>query len=377
MKKIFILTGEPSGDKLASTVIHKLMKDNNDIDYLSVGGTHLNSLGIKSIYDLKEITYIAFTDVLLNIFKIKNKINETVDKIIEFQPDILFSVDSPDFTLRVAKKVKKIKPNIKTIHFIAPKVWAWREGRVKKMKNYLDHILLLFKFETKYFNKENLLNTFVGHPLLDDENKNSIKLDNIINNSKKYISLFAGSRESEIKIHAPILFKFIEKMNSKENDFNFVFHSTDKHKNLLLNLLNKINISNVEVISDDKIKKKILKQSVFAVVKSGTVSLEVCKLNIPSIIIYKMNFINYYLAKLFLKIKYANMLNIINDKEIIPELIQKDCNADEIFKSVYYFLKKPELIDNQLTNVKSTINDLKSSSSSSEEVSKILLNYLA
>ncbi len=377
MKKIFVLTGEPSGDKLASTVIHKLMKDNNDIDYLCVGGTHLNSLGIKSIYDLKEITYIAFTDVLLNIFKIKNKINETVNKIIEFKPDILFSVDSPDFTLRVSKKVKEIDPNIKTIHFIAPKVWAWREGRVKKMKKYLDHILLLFKFEKKYFDKENLLNTFVGHPLLDDENKNNIKIDNIINNNKKYISLFAGSRESEIKIHSPILFKFIEKMNNKENDFNFVFHSTDKHKNLLVKLLKKINITNVEIISDDKIKNVILKKSVFAVVKSGTVSLEVCKQNIPSIIIYKMNIINYYLAKLFLKIKYANMLNIINDKEIIPELIQNDCNADEIFKSVYYFLKKPELIDNQLTNVKSSINDLKSSSSSSEEVSKILLNYLA
>ncbi len=233
MKKIFILTGEPSGDKLASSVIHKLMKYNNDIDYLCVGGTHLNSLGIKSIYDLKEITYIAFTDVLLNIFKIKNKINETVDKIIEFKPDILFSVDSPDFTLRVSKKVKEIEPNIKTIHFIAPKVWAWREGRVKKMKKYLDHILLLFKFEKKYFDKENLLNTFVGHPLLDDEIKSTIKIDNIINNSKKYISLFAGSRESEIKIHAPILFKFIEKINSKVNDFNFVFHSTDKHKNFL------------------------------------------------------------------------------------------------------------------------------------------------
>ena len=147
MKKIFILTGEPSGDKLASTVISKLMKVNKDIEYLCVGGTHLNSLGIKSIYELKEITYMAFTSVLLNIFKIKKKINETVDKIIEFQPDILFSVDSPDFTLRVAQKVKKINPNIKTIHFIAPKVWAWREGRVKKMKKYLDHILLLFKFE--------------------------------------------------------------------------------------------------------------------------------------------------------------------------------------------------------------------------------------
>jgi len=377
MKKIFILTGEPSGDKLASTVISKLKKNITDIEYLCVGGTHLNSLGIKSIYELKEITYIAFTSVLFNIFKIKKKINETVDKIIEFQPDILFSVDSPDFTLRVVEKVKKINPNIKTIHFIAPKVWAWREGRVKKMKKYLNHILLLFKFEKKYFDKENLLNTFVGHPLLDEEVKDNIKLDNLINDKKTYISLFAGSRESEIKIHAPILFQFIKKMNNKEKDFNFVFHSTDKYKNYLINLLNKQNVSNVEIISDDKIKNEILKKSTFAVVKSGTVSLEVCKLNIPSIIIYKMNFINYFIAKLFLKIKFANMLNIVNDKEIIPELIQNDCNSNEIFKSVYYFLKKPDLIERQLIDIKYTLNSLKSSSSSSEEASKILLSYIA
>ena len=165
-------------------------------------------------------------------------------------------------------------------------------------------------------------------------------------------------------------------MNNKEKDYFFVFHSTVKYKNYLINLLNNQNISNAEICSDEKIKNEILKKSIFAVVKSGTVSLEVCKLNIPSIIIYKMNYINYYLAKLFLKIKFANMLNIINDKEIVPELIQKDCNPNEIFKSVYYFLKKPELINRQLSDVSSTINDLKSSSSSSEEASKILLNYL-
>ena len=116
MKKIFVLTGEPSGDKLASTVISKLKQNNPDIEYSCVGGEHLNSLGIKSIYDLKEVTYIGFTSVLLNLFKIKKKINETVEKIIEFKPDVLFSVDSPDFTLRVAEKVKKINPNIKTVH---------------------------------------------------------------------------------------------------------------------------------------------------------------------------------------------------------------------------------------------------------------------
>ena len=130
MKKVFILTGEPSGDKLASKVISKLKESNPDIEYLCVGGSHLYSLGINSIFDLKEITYMGFTSVLLNIFKIKNKINKTVDEIIKFNPDILFSVDSPDFTLRVAEKIKKINNNIKTIHYVAPQVWIWREGRV-------------------------------------------------------------------------------------------------------------------------------------------------------------------------------------------------------------------------------------------------------
>ena len=146
-KKIFILTGEPSGDKLASTVIIKLKEKYSDIEYLSVGGTHLNKIGIKSIFHLKEITYIGFTSVILNIFKIKSRINETVSKIIEFNPDILLSVDSPDFTLRVAEKVKKINFKIKTIHYVAPQVWVWRDGRVKKFKKFLDHVLLLFNFE--------------------------------------------------------------------------------------------------------------------------------------------------------------------------------------------------------------------------------------
>ena len=174
MKKIFILTGEISGDKLASKVFAKLKNNNSNIEYLSVGGEYLKTLGIKSIYELSDITYLGFTKVLLNIFKIKRKINETVIEILKFNPDILFSVDSPDFTLRVCKKIKKLRPNIKTIHYVAPQVWVWREGRVKKIKKFIDHILLLFNFEKKYFDKENLKSTFVGHPLLDDDNKKKL-----------------------------------------------------------------------------------------------------------------------------------------------------------------------------------------------------------
>jgi len=376
MKKIFILTGEPSGDKLASEVISKIKKKRSDLDFLCVGGSYLEKLGIKSIFDQKEITYIAFTDVILNFLKIKRKINETVKEILKFNPDILFSVDSPDFTLRVSKQVKIKNSKIKTIHFIAPKVWAWREGRVKEMKRFIDHMLLLFQFEKKYFDKEGLKNTFVGHPLLDNNSKENVKLDQFLN-KKKIISIFPGSRVSEIKHHMPILINFIKKMNHKDYSYSFVFHSTVHNKGFISNFTKKEKIENIEIIFDDKIKKEILKKSTFAVVKSGTVSLEVCKMNIPSIVIYKMNFINFYIAKFLLNIKFVNMINIINNKEVIPELIQSECNADEIFKSVLYFLKKPYLIAKQKDEINNTLKNMSSLTSSSEEASKIVLSYIS
>ncbi len=376
MKKIFILTGEPSGDKLASKVISKLQKNNPNIQYSCVGGIHLNSLGIKSIYDLKEITYIGFTSVLLNIFKIKSKINKTVQEIIKFNPDILFSVDSPDFTLRVAEKVKKLNNEIKTVHYVAPQVWVWREGRLKKFKKFLDHILLLFDFEKKYFDKENIPNTFVGHPLLEHETKNKIDLSNIITDDKKIISLFCGSRSSEVNLLLPILIDFINMMNEKYNNFFFVFHSTDENKNLISEKINNTNLDNVEVISDENIKKQILNKSTFAVSKSGTVSLEICNAKVPSIIIYKMNFLNFLIVKMLVKIKFANIINIINDKEIIPELIQKDCNAKEIYNSVVYFLKNPELMNKQINYCEETLTKIRSKTSSSGEASSVLNKFL-
>ena len=374
MKKIFVLTGEPSGDKLATEVIKVLKQSNQDIEFLSVGGEHLKSIGIKSIFDQKEITYIAFTDILLNFFKIKKKINETVKKILDFDPDILFSVDSPDFTLRVSKIIKLKKPKIKTIHFIAPKVWAWREGRVKKMKKYLDHILLLFYFETKYFDRENLKNTFVGHPILDNINHEKIEINELLKG--KIISIFPGSRLSELKSHVPILIDFIKRMNREKNNYNYIFHATESSKKYLSQIIKKNNLKNVDLISNENIKIASIKKSIFAIVKSGTVSLEVCKYGVPSIIIYKMNFLNFFIAKLFLKIKYANMINIINNKEIIPELLQKECNSDEIYKTVNYLLKKPELINEQLKQVNKTIEELRSNTSSSNEASNVLLSYL-
>ena len=376
MKKIFILTGEPSGDKLASSVISKLKVSKPNIEYLSVGGTHLNSLGIKSIFDLKEITYIGFTSVLLNIFKIRNRINKTVDEILKFNPDILFSVDSPDFTLRVAERVKKTNNNIKTVHYVAPQVWVWREGRVKKIKKFIDHILLLFNFEKKYFDKENITNSFVGHPLLEKQAKKKIDLSNMFFKGKKIISIFPGSRPSETNVLMPILIEFVKLMNEKYDNYLFVFHATEENKYDINDKLKNSSLNNTEVISDENIKSEILSISVFAVSKSGTVSLEICNANVPSIIIYKMNFLNFMIIKFLVKIKFANIINIINNKEVIPELLQKECNPKEIFRSVTYFLKNPILIDRQIDDYNKTLDEIRSKTSSTGEASAILAKYL-
>ena len=376
MKKVFILTGEPSGDKLASKVINDLKKINQNLEFLSVGGEHLKSLGIKSIYDLKEITYLGFTNVILNIFKINKKINETVKSIISYNPDVLFTVDSPDFTLRVAEKVKKINAKIKTVHYVAPQVWVWREGRVKKIKSFIDHILLLFNFEKKYFEKENVSCEFVGHPLLQNKERSKIDINQIIGKNKALISVFAGSRKSEILVLMPILLDFIKLMNEKYTDMTYVFHSTREYLDLIQSFINESSLSNCEIVSDDKIKNHILHKSVFAVAKSGTVSLEISNAKIPSIILYKMGFINFMIVKSLVKTKYANIINFAANEEIIPELLQSNCNSKNIFKHVSNFLEDPNKIKEQVNKVQNVLNKLKTNGSSSELASLSLNKFL-
>ena len=376
MKKIFILTGEPSGDKLASKVIRDLKRINQNIEYLSVGGENLKSLDIKSIYDLKEITYLGFTNVILNIFQISKKIDETVKAIIDFNPDLLFTVDSPDFTLRVAKKVKKLNSNIKTIHYVAPQVWVWREGRVKQIKDFIDHILLLFNFEKKYFDKENISCEFVGHPLLQNKERSKIDINQIIGKNKALISIFAGSRKSEIIVLMPILIGFINLMNEKYSDMTYVFHSTKQYSQLIQSLINKSGLSNCEIVSDDKIKFHILQKSIFAVAKSGTVSLEISNAKIPSIILYKMGFINFLIVKSLVKTKYANIINFAANEEIIPELLQSNCNSKNIFDQVSSFLEDPKKIKEQVEKVQNILNRLKTNGSSSELASLSLNRFL-
>ena len=201
-------------------------------------------------------------------------------------------------------------------------------------------------------------------------------LNDFISKDKKIISIFPGSRKSETNVLLPILLDFIKLMNNKENDYSFVFHATDDNKDFIFNQVNISGLNNIDVISDENIKSQILSNSVFAVSKSGTVSLQISSSSVPSIIIYKLSFINFMIFKLLVNVKFANIINIINNREVIPELLQNECNAKEIFNTVIYFLKNPDLIKKQLSDCNKTLEGIKSKTSSSNESASILSKYL-
>ena len=173
-----------------------------------------------------------------------------------------------------------------------------------------------------------------------------------------------------------ILIDFIKLMNMKYKDFVFVFHSTLENINFITEKLEKSNLDNCDIVVDKDIKSEVLLNSIFAVSKSGTVSLEICNAKVPSIIIYKINYVNYLIMKSLVKVKFANIINIINKREVIPELLQNECNAKEIYKSTVYFLKNPKFAQNQVEECSKTLDQIRPLSSSSEEAAKVLNKYL-
>ena len=229
-------------------------------------------------------------------------------------------------------------------------------------------MLLLFKFEKKYYDEENMTSSFVGHPLLE-LNSNKVDISNILPKDKKIISLFPGSRISEIDLLLPILVDFMKLMNKKYNNFYFVIHSTKAMRNIILDKISDFKDDNYQIVTNPNIKEDIIKHSFFAVSKSGTVSLEICKYEVPSIIIYKMNPINFFFIKRMVNTKFVN-------KEIIPELLQSECNSQEIFNSVNYFIQKPELLKKQKEFVKKTIKSMQNDELSSLNAANIVLSYI-
>ena len=375
--KIVVITGEESGDYLGAALLSALEKlYDQKLDIYGIGGKALKNKGIKNFYDISEINVMGIVEVIPKIFHIKKIINNTVSKILDLKPDIILTIDSPDFTLRIAKKLKKKDDSLKIIHFVAPSVWMWRSGRIKTVKQSIDHLLTILPFEKEIFEKENIDTTFVGHPIteINVQDYSSSKLNELSSNIKKEIMLILpGSRRKEVEKLLPIYLESIRQSHWRDK-FDIVIPATENMYELIKNISkNKFKDIETTILRNEEQKLKAFNHANYAITTSGTAALELSYFGIAYVSGYRFNALTYIIMSLLIKGKMGNLINIILNKMLIPELVQSECTPQNINLYMDKILNDSEYRNNILKQTKKAIDSLNIGSNTSEMAAKTVM----
>ncbi|MGY8975443.1 MAG: lipid-A-disaccharide synthase [Alphaproteobacteria bacterium] len=375
--KIFISAGELSGDILGEGLIIQLKKmTNNNIDIFGVGGDKMISQGLKPIFNIKFLSIMGIFEVLLKIPKILKLLKLTKRKIIEINPDIVITIDAPGFNFRLQKSIKNL--NFKQIHYVAPSVWAWKSYRAKKITKFLDHLLVLFPFEKKFFIKEGLHTTFVGHPIAFDDNfkKNIFFVEKSLNDKfLKKVAILPGSRLGEIKKLMPVFIKTAHLLNKDYNSIKFYIVTLNEYKPIVLKYFKNTNL-NYYITDKHEERYNIYTKVDFVLCASGTVTMEVAKASTAMLVVYKLNFITWAIVKAMVKVNTATIINILLKENVVPELFQKDVNEYNIHRIIKRYLNDTELKSSQINKLNIAISQLKNSTNPSYIAAKTVLSYI-
>lgn len=337
MSHIVLLAGEPSGDALGGSLIRALKKTDPSVKISGVGGARMEEAGLASLFPMHDLSVMGIVEVIPRLPTILRRIRQSVDYIKEIKPDIVVTIDAPDFSFRVARKIKEEMGGEapRLVHYVAPTVWAWREGRAAKMAEIYDGVMCLFDFEPPYFEKEGLSAVTVGHPIVE---KNVLASDGAIYRDEVGISLremtvgiLMGSRVSEVNRHGPLLTQAASKLAYKipGDPPHLIVPTLPQTENLVWSHL-KAYPGPVHITRRHELKFHAFKAMDIAMAVSGTVGLELAVLGTPHLIAYTMNPLTYALLKRAVKTPYAHLANIILDKRVVPEFIQGKAQPDAI-----------------------------------------------
>lgn len=327
-KKIFVIAGEKSGDIHSAKLINQLKSKIPYAEFYGIGGKLMENKGVKIIYDYNKINYIGFSSVIRNIVKLKKILRNTVKNIIEINPDIVILVDSPGFNLKIAEKLKKHK--FKVIYYISPQLWAWHKNRLEKLKKYTDKILVIFPFEVDFYKREGIEVYYVGHPLIEKIDK-FLSLNSSRNQTETQIVIMPGSRRQEIKKHLPVLSESSLLLKQKLN-CKLKILCTD---NIDMEYYKKYcDDSNFEFIRDDDNYRHYteIQNSVLALVKSGTSTLECALIGTPFLVVYKTSLFNYIIGRMIINVKHLSIVNILSGHTVVREFLQKDMKPQKIYQ---------------------------------------------
>ncbi|MCK5518435.1 MAG: lipid-A-disaccharide synthase [Alphaproteobacteria bacterium] len=349
--RIFLIAGEASGDFLGAGLMRSLKEEHPDTEFFGVGGNLMTEAGLTSSFPMKEISIMGIAEVLPKLIHILARIRQMSSEILKTKPDVVVTIDSPDFCFRVVKKVKSKTKSIPCVHYVAPSVWAWRPRRAKKVSQFLDHILTLLPFEPPYFEKHGLESTFVGHPVverLSRRGNGEIFLQKHgIRGTQPILCLLPGSRMSEI---SRLLKKFCETATivlQRRPDTVIVVPTLPHLKKHLEKFFVGKGINPI-LIDRNEDKFDCFSASTAALAASGSVSLELAITDTPHIIAYRMSPISAWIARKMVKTSYANLVNIILDRPVVPELLQERCEVEIISKEILELLESKDARASQL-----------------------------
>lgn len=356
-KKFFIIAGESSGDLLGAKLIKEIKSrfelPEEELEFIGIGGKLMKNEGFSSIFDMEELSVMGFTEVLPHIPKLLKRIKQTANKIREIGPNYVITIDSPDFSFRVMKKLQNCKGYKKT-HLIAPSVWTYRASRAKKIAKLYDLLLAILPFEPPYFIKYGLKTIFIGSPIV--ENLPDFTKKDQVNRDfrKKYnfkdsdILLYVtpGSRNFEVKNILPEFVKAINLLKKDIGSLKIVISTVDKTRQMVEKMAQEISAEYVLVKSEEK--DQSLMSCDFALAKSGTNTIETSLHKIPLVVCYKFNALTYFILNLIVTNRFANLINIIMNRYVIKEHIQHDCTGEKIANSVRELILRPEIAQKQI-----------------------------
>jgi len=372
--KYYIIAGEPSGDLHASNFMKELKLLDNNAEFCFLGGDLMEQVASrKPTIHIKQMAFMGFVDVAKNISKIKKNFKIVKEDIVKYNPDVVILVDYPGFNLRMAKWAKL--KGFKVFFYISPTVWAWKEGRVEIIKKFVDKLFVILPFEKAFYKKHNYDVDFVGHPLLDaveDRKKTLLSKEEFYQknklNSKPVIAILPGSRKQEINYMFDMMLEIVDDFK----EYQFVIAGTD---NLPINVYDKAKAKGVTVVFNQTYE--LMNYALAGVIKSGTSTLESALFDLPEVVCYKGGSLSFAIAKTLINTKFISLPNLIMDKPVVKELIQKDMTTANIKSELNELLNNKAYREELLKNykeLKTQLGGLGASKRVAVEIHKALKN---
>ncbi|MCP4718922.1 MAG: lipid-A-disaccharide synthase [Desulfobacteraceae bacterium] len=374
-RRIMVLTGEPSGDLHAGSLIKAMRRIDPDLYISGIGGPCMEKEKVDIFFPIEKLSAMGLTEVIFQFRYIKQAFDTFKSRLRTHVPDLIILIDYPGFNLKAAQYVKQ-KFDIPIFYYITPKVWAWKESRLKKIKSYIDHAALIFPFEEKLYNKVKIPSTYVGNPLMDDypdhitkpfikgsfltgapfltgsgngSGQNQLEIDGPV------IGLLPGSRKAEITNLLGIMLKTALKIHDQKKNARFLISAaSDLHLERINQILSPYNQTGLFKIIQGR-PMEIFMRADLLIAASGTVTLEAALCCLPTIIVYKMSPISYKVAKLLVKVKYAGLANLIADRQLMPELLQDEATPEKICQKAFFMLENLRYHENQLLVVRNLL----------------------